>query len=102
MNLLLVSDLHLGYDQIEQMVKREIEAKTKIDYVLASGDFNKINHDDPNLAEAEEKKGEEELTRILEMLEVFKAPIFYIPGNHDPKSLFSSKPALSAGSFNLH
>ena len=89
MNLLLVSDLHLGYDQIEQMVKREIEAKTKIDYVLASGDFNKINHDDPNLAEAEEKKGEEELTRILEMLEVFKAPIFYIPGNHDPKSLFS-------------
>lgn len=35
---------------------------------------------------------EEQIIKILNCLEYFECPIFYIPGNHDPYSLF--KPTI--------
>lgn len=56
-----------------------------------------VNHDGTDTKDIEEK-AEESIQNILKELENFLVPIYYIPGNHDPRSLYqegANKPLLS-------
>lgn len=106
--LLLVSDIHLAYENIQVLLNWYFETGRKpFDYIFASGDFANIHYDESimKVEKPEEDEAEHNITRILVELEKLNAPIFYIPGNHDPKTLFlpvDQRPVLSKQSTNLH
>ena len=99
------------------------------DYILGSGDFGNINHEVlPEDLQAEsanevvqkrydtmspeqkrlEEEAEKDITKILLALEdniPGRPPIYYIPGNHDPKAMMLGpliRPTLTLNSVNLH
>ncbi len=128
MRILLVSDIHLAYENVEKMIKwqKEHNKGVQYDFVLGSGDFGNLNHKvapEDNLAsdatemvnqrylklDEEEKKNEEQakknIARVLDMIEEGlpgQPPIYYIPGNHDPKSMILGEPLASSNTTNVH
>ncbi len=57
----------------------------------------------------EEKKNEEQaekdISRVLDMIEAGlpgQPPIYYIPGNHDPKRMILGEPLTSSNTTNVH
>lgn len=85
LTLLCVSDTHESYEGIARVMS--IATDLNIDYIIHSGDWTNISleeqHDALKLAEAEAKVASQ-----LSQLEALVKPVLYIPGNHDPKSLF--------------
>ena len=85
--LLCVSDTHQHFENISKVMAQV--ARTDIDYVIHSGDWTDITvaeQVDPlKVAEAEAS-----ISSQLSQLEAIVKPVYYIPGNHDPKTLFPS------------
>lgn len=62
-----------------------------IDFVAVLGDFDNLpNSVNSEVGESERAKSEATITNILTFLEFLACPILFIPGNHDPATLFSS------------
>ena len=82
--LLCVSDTHQHFENISKVMAQV--ARTDIDYVIHSGDWTDITvaeQVDPlKVAEAEAS-----ISSQLSQLEAIVKPVYYIPGNHDPKTL---------------
>ena len=131
LKILLVSDIHLAYENVEKMIKwqKEHNAGVRYDFVLGSGDFGNINHkvmpEDILASNAKEmllkryetreieersneEKAEKDIARVLEIIEKGlpgHPPIYYIPGNHDTKAMILDndiRPTLTLNSVNLH
>ena len=98
-NFLLVSDIH---EKIDHVTKLKEEVKNiKFDFVICLGDIVSVSSN---------QQGKEETIKIYEpkISDIFKelekiAPLIYIPGNHEPFTLFKNdSPKLSENSLNLH
>ena len=103
LRILLVSDIHLAMSKMRLLLNwYEENGKKRFDYVFGSGDFGNINHNkEGGVDETESSKAEADITEVLYELEKFTAPIYYIPGNHDPESFFAGmdkRPTLTINS----
>jgi len=85
LTLLCVSDTHEHHQGIARVMT--FAADLKVDYVIHSGDWTNLQkeeQEDPlKVAEAEAN-----IASQLSQLEALVKPVLYIPGNHDPKTLF--------------
>ena len=94
LNILLVSDIHNGFEQLSHLKTWYDHHPQKFDYIFGLGDFDSL-FPVPGEAISEKNNDCTELTKILKDLEYFKAPIIYIPGNHDPIGLHKEDPKLT-------
>ena len=98
MSILVVSDIHLSFDFLKKIQTWHYSAGLKqFDCVLVSGDIANVNHDGSDTP-AVELQAEDNIRDVFKELENFLVPIYYIPGNHDPKCLYNEggkKPQLS-------
>jgi Icc-related predicted phosphoesterase len=85
LTLLCVSDTHEHYQGIARAMA--LAAQMKVDYVIHSGDWTNLKKEEQSdplkIAEAEAS-----IASQLSQLESLVKPVLYIPGNHDPKTLF--------------
>lgn len=77
LKFLLVSDTHAGFENLTEIVRREIG---NFDYVIHSGDFANILDSEKHLVE-EQKKGEDIYRETLRVLKTGGKPVICIPGN---------------------
>ena len=93
LRILLVSDIHLAYENIILLKNWYFDAFRKpFDYVFVSGDLTNLSYNfdrDGVLSDQEEKQAEKDVYTILKELEII-APLFFIPGNHDSKRFFKN------------
>lgn len=85
-NFLIISDLHMNHKKLEKLKSWYFAYdNNKIDYLLILGDFDNLKSPTPI---SEISESESRISNILSFVEFFGCPILYIPGNHDPSSLF--------------
>ena len=100
--ILIISDIHQESSKIDKLRKYCEYNKINYDYIFCMGDFDSLyikeQQDDIIIEESIEI-----IKNILQLLETLCKRIFYIPGNHDPKILFSkNSPQLTLYSQNIH
>ena len=101
-NILLVSDIHEQKDQLEKLVKLCKATNYKPDYIISTGDHVTLSQGGKGDVEVI-KKAEQTIKELIETLEVLCDKVIYIPGNHDPSTMFSdTPPSLTEKSTNLH
>jgi Icc-related predicted phosphoesterase len=88
LNILIVSDIHLSYENLEKLKNWVKKNKKKFDLIFDAGDFC-------NLEGEELLKKDYEYMDIVNQLQKISKNVLYIPGNHDTKYLFDSIPADS-------
>lgn len=102
LSILLVSDIHEDLNSLDELVNFCKKSSYVPDYIFNLGDIITIpdgQQDDPEIGAEKEKL----ITQILSKLEKISENVLYIPGNHDPKSLYSQEPPqLTEKSKNLH
>ena len=103
MKILLVSDIHEGWEYLEKLEKIE----KSYDYVLVSGDQANCNNLIGETADPKHNQlAQESNERIIESLSkklVDGGKVFYIPGNHDAEVLFRPDDQPKIGtSMNIH
>ena len=107
-NILFVTDWHCHKENAEKLKNWYLsKSEHNIQLVIVGGDFDNIP--DPHVAtEAETVASEERIANFLIHLECFFSPIYYVPGNHDPATLFAppkeDRPLLQLTQFshNVH
>lgn len=75
--ILLVSDSHEGYANLEKIIETE---GSQVDYIIHSGDFGTIMEEEKHLPEIQQKG----LTAYQSTIDILKRagkPIFCVPGN---------------------
>ena len=102
LNILIVADIHKSLAYIEKLKEWQLETKQMFDYIFCCGDFL-------NLTEEEQKddeliyKSEGEISSIINYLENICLSVLYVPGNHEPHTLFkTAHPKLTIKSQNIH
>ena len=90
---LLLSDLHLPTENV-QLLKQWHQSKNKglnYNYVLVSGDILRLNNSESFQETSQTESEAEGMIQNLFMneLEGFADDLLYIPGNHDPSTLFA-------------
>eukprot|EP00485_Elphidium_margaritaceum_P007169 CAMPEP_0202709590 /NCGR_PEP_ID=MMETSP1385-20130828/21685_1 /ASSEMBLY_ACC=CAM_ASM_000861 /TAXON_ID=933848 /ORGANISM="Elphidium margaritaceum" /LENGTH=404 /DNA_ID=CAMNT_0049368887 /DNA_START=33 /DNA_END=1247 /DNA_ORIENTATION=+ len=87
--VLLISDIHLNKSNVRKVHQYLSRSKIKIDHLWAPGDFLNMkdadNDDEKTLSEAETA-----LMDLLQEISAIHATPIIIPGNHDPKTMFST------------
>eukprot|EP01027_Heterolobosea_sp_BB2_P003314 GEZU01005039.1.p1 GENE.GEZU01005039.1~~GEZU01005039.1.p1 ORF type:complete len:335 (-),score=54.73 GEZU01005039.1:26-1030(-) len=107
LDVLLVSDIHVGLSQVHSMMDWLIDnKKNRLDCILVAGDIADLPSKDIGKAE-KEAASEGDASAVLTALENIHPKVYYIPGNHDPHSLFDSDiggtpPQLTPLSKNIH
>lgn len=101
--ILVVSDTHENINNINLLVEIFEKKPKKPDYIFLLGDIVTIKQGDQDNEEKCEKYYEI-INKILELLEKISPNVLYLPGNHDPKTLFenTNKKKLGLKSINLH
>jgi Icc-related predicted phosphoesterase len=101
LRILLISDIHLAINLI-QNVKDSLNKKNQdVDLVLLAGDICNLK-DEEYEDNGVIQKAEDDIQNILWSLEQITSKVYYIPGNHDPKTMFDKKPQLTKNSVNMH
>ena len=101
-----VTDYHMKEQYAEKLKLWFLQKSDRdIDAVIMTGDFDtlKIYSKDPD--HPEYPLSESRISSFLRYLEFFASPIYYVPGNHDPASMFFKNKelqGLTPFSFNLH
>lgn len=99
---LVVSDIHDNIQNIRKLVDWYQKEKPKIDYILCCGDIVTVPNDRQDEPE-QAKIYEPIIVNIFQELEKICPHILYVPGNHEPYTLFQKDPPfLTKGSINLH
>jgi Icc-related predicted phosphoesterase len=103
LDILLISDVHKSSSFLEKLKEWQLENKKLFDYIICTGDMLNLFLPDNDLNESI-AKGEADLSAMISFLENMCLNVIYIPGNHDPKSLFHWKdvPSLTIRSVNVH
>ena len=104
LSILLVSDEHEAWDQLDKLVAFAKARGSKYDVVLMSGDqANCNNRFDAIPDPAENKAAILSMERYVKTLEEPGHKMCYLPGNHDADVFFaSSPPKLGKHAINLH
>jgi Icc-related predicted phosphoesterase len=87
--VLLVSDLHMNHDSMRKLAKwnsTQLPSSTKFDIIFAPGDFDNLTSYQKEADSQEYQKSEADISDLLTHLKGFDAPIYFVPGNHDPYS----------------
>jgi len=109
LRILVLSDYHMEEGQAERIKAWYLEQKEfDYDLVIIGGDFDNLqvyekghNHPEYSLSEAR-------ISTFLNHLEFFGTTVLYVPGNHDPATLFfksteeDESQKLTPFSINLH
>ncbi|RKP10584.1 Metallo-dependent phosphatase-like protein [Thamnocephalis sphaerospora] len=106
LRLLLVSDIHCNLAHVEALVHRFSDSSNRVHAVLLSGDIANVLHPDQRkdrdpsaisaaewaqaLPAAEASIQDENTRQALAIVNTLAqlAPVYYIPGNHDPTQFF--------------
>ena len=102
LRLLLISDIHddvAAVRRLRSLLERQ-GVLERIDVVLSPGDLTTTPCSrDSDVQRAYDRPAK----RMLEELEAFGRPVFFVPGNHDPLSMFNeSASGKEAGAQNAH
>ncbi len=96
LRLLLVSDTHLAWKFIDEAAKL---AKSH-DVIICSGDLGVYNDETKKVSDLE---AQSDMDRVLRRLEHgHDKPVYFLPGNHDAPSSFSSSLKLGSRAVNVH
>jgi Icc-related predicted phosphoesterase len=102
LNFLVVTDIHKSLPYIEKLKEWQMETKHMFDYVFCLGDILNLKEEDQKNDEIV-FKSEGELSSIINYLENICLNVLYIPGNHEPHTLFRKcPPKLTVKSQNIH
>ena len=89
--VLLLSDIHMALDNV-QLLKQWHSARNKnlkYDYVFISGDIHTLANDGTT-SPTENSMAEGQIKALfMNELEAFADELIYIPGNHDPITMFN-------------
>lgn len=102
LQILLISDFHESYDRIDQLSEYIRSHYISYDAILYLGDFLTLP---PNPSEAEERQAIQEVEEILKLLSTKLNDghkVIYVPGNHDPKTLFTRPRSITEHGVLLH
>eukprot|EP01083_Nonionella_stella_P141479 436013_1 len=102
LRILITSDIHKATGNISKLGEWLKKRKIGVNWLFSPGDFLNMSSEDQTQTE-ERNRGEKEIAGLLSELANINSPVFYLPGNHDPISLFQ-KDATSLGenSINMH
>ena len=90
--ILIISDIHMKTESVLKLLDwNRDNNKTKFDMILITGDFDNLTQykkvaDLPEYIESEKR-----IQILIELLKVFNCPVYIIPGNHDPYSMFDTE-----------
>ena len=103
LSILIVSDTHEEIDNLNKLLEECEKNSYKPDYIFLLGDIVTI----PQGEQDNENKYENYykiINQTLQILEKISPNVIYIPGNHDPKTLFDNDNKIKFGnsSINLH
>ena len=102
--ILLISDIHESTTNLQKAIDYCKSKKFKFDYIFCLGDMVSIDQgeqDDKTICNRKEKEIQSMFIN-LETLPI-KNNLIYLPGNHDPSTLYSdSPPQFTYNSINLH
>ncbi|EDR22272.1 hypothetical protein, conserved [Entamoeba dispar SAW760] len=101
----VVNDIHQNMHLVERMEKYWKINNIKVDYLIVCGDFanmNVHNQDNPDIVAS----SIDDCKKIIKELEKLCPTVLYVPGNHDPTTLFHNSMhhsvQLTENSINLH
>lgn len=101
-NILIVSDIHDRIDNVKKLITEQKSKNEKIDIILDCGDTIDLpigKNYDKEVCDIYFKK----LQEIHAELSALNAPIFWVPGNHEPANLFEeNSPEINPLTTNLH
>lgn len=97
LSFLIISDLHMNYKKLEKLKNWFCSnLSQKFDYLLILGDFDNIEQTKPEVLKEICAKSESNISNILSFLEFIACPIIYLPGNHDPYTIFNIDPSINS------
>ena len=89
LSIIFLTDYHMKEEWILKLEKWYQEAKRpKFDLVLLGGDFDNLSVYSMDPEHPEYKVSEARISAFFLSLGFLQAPIYFVPGNHDPASLF--------------
>ena len=92
LEVLCVSDLHLKQEGMDKLLKWNTEENNvKFDMIFAPGDFDNLSIYTKDLNEPGYPQSEKNIADFLTPLKIFDAPIYLVPGNHDPYTMFTQE-----------
>jgi predicted phosphodiesterase len=90
LKLLIISDIHMAFSQLEKLKDWYFNFnQDKFDFVICPGDFENMEEGRRNLAKCKEAEGK--ISSVLSFVEFLSVPILYVPGNHDPITMFETE-----------
>ena len=101
--ILLVSDIHESVENVNLLISYCKNNSINPDYIFCLGDIVTIpqgSQDDKSICQQKEK----EIKNIFTLLESICPNLIYVPGNHDPGTLFKveESPKITENSVNMH
>ena len=101
LEILVISDIHESKENIEKLIIFCKKNYISTNYIFCLGDIVTIpqgKQEDKSICEQKEK----EIKEMFILLEQINSNIIYLPGNHDPVTLFKDPPKITENSINLH
>ena len=101
--LLLVSDIHESIENVNKLIKYFKTNSIKSDYIFFLGDIVTISQGSQDIKPICELK-EKEIKNLFSLLELICLNLIYLPGKHDPETLFKveESPKITEYSLNWH
>lgn len=97
--IMFVSDYHMAKEKAEKLKLWYLaQEKRDVTLVICGGDFDNL-HQQSIHKTAENMESEARISAFLTFLEFFSCPIYYVPGNHDPPSMFLSEGLAGSAKF---
>jgi len=90
MKFLVISDIHMTFNKLDKLKNWYFNINDEqFDYILCPGDFENLTEKrrDPKVC----KEAEIQIASVLSYIEFISVPVLYVPGNHDPITLFEAK-----------
>lgn len=92
LKFIMLSDIHMNQTFLEKLKVWYLDQKTfDFDYVILGGDLDILTVYDKNPSNPQYVVSEGKISSIIQYLEFFGCEIYFVPGNHDPASLFYPK-----------
>ncbi|KAJ5076716.1 metallophosphoesterase [Anaeramoeba ignava] len=89
---LVLGDIHENVNELQEIFKKKFSLNNPFDFIFCTGDFLNLENDkkDKIVTEEQIKKGEEQISEMVDILKKYSNKVFYVPGNHDPISIYEN------------
>mmetsp|Transcript_47742 Transcript_47742/g.123817 ORF Transcript_47742/g.123817 Transcript_47742/m.123817 type:complete len:292 (+) Transcript_47742:60-935(+) len=103
LTIVLISDVHSSMVNVTRCVEKTAFLQLWPDFVFLTGDIANMDNKQPNDI-AVVSKFEGDVAAILEEAGRVAGKVVYLPGNHDPPTLFDrdEAPSLCSSAYNIH